>query len=124
MRFVPPICLAAAAVIGVVAAGGASATTQPGNLYVVKLVITDNTVEFRGDKFLTKALTPHYPRGADVRYEVRNRGTRAFSLNILGSVTGLVRPGRERSILVYWSHRGRFVFRPRPTGPRIRVWVD
>jgi hypothetical protein len=105
-------------------AGGAGATTQPGTLYVVRLVITDDTVAFRGDKFMTKSSIPHYPRGADVRYEVRNRGTRPFSLNILGSTTGIVRPGAQRSILVYWSRRGRFVFRARPNGPRIRIWVD
>jgi hypothetical protein len=124
VRFVPLICLAAASVLGVVAAGGARATTQPGTLYVVKLVITDDTVVFGGDKFLTRSSIPHYPRGADVRYDVRNRGTHSFSLNILGSTTGVVRPGGQRSILVYWGRRGRFVFRPRPDGPRIRVWVD
>jgi hypothetical protein len=124
VRSVLLICLAVAAVVGVVAAGGAQATTQPGMLYVVRLVITDDTVAFRGDKFMTKSSIPHYPRGADVRYDVRNRGTHPFSLNILGSTTGIVRPGRERSILVYWSTRGRFVFRPQPSGPKIRVWVD
>ena len=118
------ICLAAAAaIVGGVASGGARATTQPGTLYVVRLVITDHAVAFRGDKFMTRSSIPHYPRGADVRYDVRNRGTRPFSLNILGSTTGIVRPGKERSILVYWSTRGKFVFRPRPNGPAIRIWV-
>jgi len=118
------LLLVAATVLCVAAAGAARATTQPGTLYVVRLVIGDRSVTFRGDKFLTRGAFPHYPRGADVRYDVRNRGTRAFSLNILGSRTGLVRPGATRSILVYWGRRGRFVFRPRPTGPKIRIWVD
>jgi hypothetical protein len=118
VRFV--VCVAAA----LLAAAAARATTQPGTLYVTRLVITDRSVTFAGDKFLTKYAYPRYPRGADVRYEVRNRGTRAFSLNILGSTTGVVRPGQTRSILVYWGRRGRFVFQPRPAGPRIRVWVD
>jgi hypothetical protein len=116
------------AVVGVfvalLCAAAAQATTQPGTLYVVRLVITEHSVVFRGDKFLTRAAFPHYPRGADVRYDVRNRGTSPFSLNILGSTTGLVRPGRMRSILVYWGRRGRFVFHPRPTGPAVRIWVD
>jgi hypothetical protein len=124
VRPVRLICLAAATVLGVVAAGGARATTQPGTLYVVRLVIKDDSVAFRGDKFMTRSSIPHYPRGTDVRYEVRNRGTHPFSLNILGSTTGLVRPGKERSILVYWSTRGKFVFHPQPNGPRIRIWVD
>jgi hypothetical protein len=113
----------AAAVLGVVAVSVARATTKPGTLYVVGLVITDKSVVFRGDKFMTKSSIPHYPRGADVRYEVRNRGTRPFSLNILGSVTGVIKPGGQRSILVYWSQRGRFVFRAKPGGPSIRIWV-
>ena len=113
------------AVLAVVAAGGAArATTQPGTLYVVRLVVTDHKVTFRGDKFLTKSAFPRYPRGSDVRYDVRNRATHAFSLDILGSETGLVRPGQLRSILVYWARRGKFVFHPRPTGPAIHVWVD
>ena len=123
MRPVALICFAVAAVLGAVASGGARATTQPGTIYVVKLVVTDDTVAFRGDTFMTTSSIPHYPRGADVRYDVRNRGTRPFSLNILGSTTGLVRPGRERSILVHWSTRGKFVFRPQPNGPKIRIWV-
>jgi hypothetical protein len=112
------------AVLAVVVAGGARATTQPGTLYVVRLVVTDHTVTFRGDKFLTKSSFPRYPRGSDVRYEVRNRTTHPFSLDILGSETGLVRPGQLRSILVYWARRGKFVFHPRPAGPAIRIWVE
>src|SRR5262249_39520709 len=107
-----------------VCATAARATTQPGTLYVVRLVITDHNVVFRGDKFLTKQAYPHYPRATDVRYEVRNRTSRPLSLNILGSVTGVVKPGAMRSILVYWGRRGRFVFRPQPGGPPIRVLVD
>jgi hypothetical protein len=123
VRFIPLIAVAAAAILGVVATGAARATTQPGTLYVVRLVITDDTVTFRGDKFMTKSSIPHYPRGSDVRYDVRNRGTHPFSLNILGSVTGRIPTGGQRSILVYWSQRGKFVFRMRPNGPRIRIWV-
>jgi hypothetical protein len=115
-------CAGSAAILGVVAA--ARATTQPGMLFVTKLVITDDAILIRGDKFMTRAAVPRYPRGTEVRYEVSNHGSRPFSLNILGSVTGVLRPGRHGSILVYWSWRGRFVFRARPNGPRIRIWVD
>ena len=111
-------------VAALLAAAAARATTQPGTLYVVRLVITEHSVVFRGDKFLTEKAYPHYPRATDVRYEVRNRTSRPLSLNILGSVTGVVKPGAMRSILVYWGRRGRFVFRPEPSGPPIRVWVD
>jgi hypothetical protein len=92
-------------------------------LFFVRLVITDEKVLIRGDKFMTRTGIPHYPRGTDVRYAVRNRGSRPVSLNILGSSTGRLAPGQQRHILVYWSRRGKFVFRARPNGPALRIWV-
>lgn len=114
----------AAALTALALVAGAQATTQPGMLFVSRLVITDRTILIRGDKFMTPAAIPRYPRGTDVRYEVSNRATRAFSLNILGSVTGRIAPGRKATILVYWARRGKFVFRARPNGPSVRMWVD
>lgn len=112
----------AAATIGLAAARPASATTVPGRLYITDLVITDTTIKahIRRD---TWSATIHYPRGVEVRYQVLNRGTRSYSLNILGSVTGRLRPGRRTSILVYWGRRGSFVFRASPRGARLRVVV-
>ncbi len=112
----------AAATVGLVAAHSVRATTVPGRLYITDLVIRDSTIKAhirRG----TWASTLHYPRGAEVRYQVLNRGTRAYSLNILGSVTGLLTPGKRASVLVYWGRRGSFVFRASPRGARLRVVV-
>jgi hypothetical protein len=92
-------------------------------LSVSQVVIDDHAIRVRIRRH-TWASSVHYLRGAEVRYEVSNRGTRPFSLDILGSVTGVLRPGRHGSMLVYWSHRGRYVFRVRPRGPRLRVAVD
>ena len=119
------ICVGAASVLCILSSTlhPARATTQPGVLSIARLVITNDKVVFRGDKFMTRKGIPHYPRGSDVRYDVRNLGTRPFSLNILGSATGMIAPGRQRSILVYWSRRGKFVFHARPNGPRIFIWV-
>jgi hypothetical protein len=103
--------------------GASHATTTPGVLSVAKLVIRDDKVVFVGDEFMTKMGFPHYPRGSDVRYDVRNLGTRPYSLNILGSVTGTIAPREQRSILVYWGRRGKFTFRVRPNGPVLRIWV-
>jgi hypothetical protein len=116
---------AAALAAAAVALGGADAvraTTVPGRLYVSRLVISDNAVNVRIRRNTWRD-TIHYPRGAEVRYEVTNRGTRAFSLNILGSVTGRLAPGHHTSILVYWGNRGDFVFRALPKGARLRVIV-
>jgi hypothetical protein len=103
---------------------GAQATTAPGVLFISKLVLTDGAIQIRGDKFMTPAGIPRYPRGTDVRYEVWNRGTRPLTLDILGSSTGRLRPGKRTTILVYWARRGKFAFRARPSGPQIRIWVD
>lgn len=117
----------AALACAVLAAGfgcahAARATTAPGTIYVSKLVITDGAIRIRVRRN-TWSATLRYPRGAEVRYEVSNRGTHPFSLNILGSTTGRLAPGRGTSILVYWARRGSFVFRASPTGPRLRVLV-
>ena len=118
-----------AAVVAIAfAAGGTGgahrsyATTAPGVISVSKLVITDRAVRIRIRRD-TWSSVAHYPRGAEVRYDVSNRGTRAYSLDILGSVTGRLAPGRQTTILVAWTHRGRFVFRALPKGARVVVWV-
>ena len=116
---------AAAVAVAAISPGvvcSARATTVPGKLYVSRLVIYDNAVKVRIRRN-TWAATIHYLRGAEVRYEVTNRGTRAFSLNILGSVTGRLAPGKRTSILVYWGRRGSFVFRALPRGAQLRVIV-
>ena len=113
----------AAAAIGLGGARPSRATTVPGKLYVSRLVISDDAVKVRVRRN-TWAKTIHYPRGAEVRYEVTNRATRAFSLNILGSATGRLAPGQHTSILVYWGRRGSFVFRASPRGARLRAIVD
>lgn len=103
-------------------AHAAPATTAPGVLSTSQIVITDKTivVHIRRHRWSS---TVHYTRGAELRYEVVNRGTRSFSLDILGSTTGRLVPSRRASILVYWLNRGRFVFQATPNGPKMRVFV-
>lgn len=101
----------------------AGATTVPGRLYISSLRITDETVKVHVRRHLW-ASTIRYRRGAEVRYEVVNRGTRAYALDILGSVTGRLAPGKRTSILVYWGRRGSFVFRASPRGARLKVIVN
>ena len=113
----------AAATAGFGVAHSARATTVPGQLYISKLVISDTTIKVHIRRN-TWSQTLHYQRGAEVRYDVVNRGTRTYSLDILGSLTGRLRPGKRTSILVYWSHRGSFVFRASPRGARLRVVVS
>jgi hypothetical protein len=112
--------MAAAMVLG--GAHSVRATTQPGKVYVSSLVIQDNAIKVRIRRH-TWAETVHYLRGAEVSYEVLNRGTRRFSLNILGSTTGVLAPGQGASILVVWTFRGSFRFRASPHGALLRVIV-
>jgi hypothetical protein len=106
-----------------VSAGRAAATTQPGVLYTSTLIISDARIVVADNKFATRTGYARYPRGSMIRYTVVNRGSRAFSLDILGSATGAVQPGRRKLILVNWDRRGSFVFRAAPRGPRLRVRV-
>jgi hypothetical protein len=128
VRARPAIVRAVAAIAVTIAAGGiggangSRATTAPGVVSVSKLVITDRAVMIRVRRHTWSSVV-HYPRGAEVRYDVSNRGTRAYSLDILGSVTGRLGPGRQTTLLVAWTHRGKFVFRALPKGARIVVWV-
>jgi hypothetical protein len=122
----PALARAVAAIaVAIAAAGianGSRATTAPGVVSVSKLVITDRSVMVRVRRNTWSSVV-HYRRGAEVRYDVSNHGTRAYSLDILGSVTGRLAPRRQTTMLVFWSHRGRFVFRALPKGARIVVWV-
>jgi hypothetical protein len=107
-----------------VSAGAAPATTTPGLLYVKRLVITNEKILISGHtRPRMTDRVQRYKRGVLIRYEVRNSGTRAFSLNILGSSTGTLRPGRQTPILVAWHRRGSYTFRAVPRGPRMRVVV-
>ena len=110
------------AAAGIVGARRSHATTAPGVVSVSKLLITDDAVKIRIRRH-TWSSVAHYPRGAEVRYDVSNRGTRTYRLDILGSVTGRLAPGRQTTILVAWTHRGRFVFRALPKGARMVVVV-
>lgn len=112
----------AAATVGLAEAQSVRGTTVPGRLYITNLVITDTTIKAHVRRNSWTA-TIHYPRGVEVRYDVLNRGSRVYSLNILGSVTGRLRPGKRASILVYWGRRGSFVFRAAPRGARLKVVV-
>ena len=112
------------AVIFTCSVSAATATTTPGLLYIKRLVITNQKILISGHtrpKMTDRV--QRYKRGVLVRYEVRNRGTRAFRLNILGSSTGTLAPGRRAPILVAWNRRGNYSFRAVPGGPRMRVVV-
>lgn len=87
------------------------------------MIISDAKIVVADDKFAKRTGFARYPRGSVLRYTVVNRASRAFVLDILGSSTGRLAPGKRRPILVNWDRRGTFVFRAAPGGPRLRVRV-
>jgi hypothetical protein len=115
----------AVAAAAIVSAGAlpARATTTPGLLYPAKLVITDDQITLSRDRFAARKGGTPVPARFVYQVRVRNRGTRPFSLNILGSSTGVLAPEKQNSILVNWDRRGGFTFRALPNGPRIRVRI-
>lgn len=119
-----PLAVVCAAIFLACASGSAAlATTEPGVVYVKKLIITNEKILIGRTRRTMTDRVQRSPRGAFVRYEVRNRGTRPFLLNILCSSTGTLSPGQGAPILIGWTRRGNFTFRAVPGGPRMRVVV-
>lgn len=121
--FLPVVAAACVAAIAVPLAAARPETTTPGQLYVVKVTVTDKTISIPKDRFTRNGVT-RYPRGALIRYAVTNVGTRTYSFEIWGAKTTLIRPhGGKDSILVAWDRRGSFIYRTllaggRPAGPK------
>ena len=107
------VLLAATAATASTLAGGASAhpqTTTPGVVYVVKTIITDNSFKITRDKFTRNGVT-RWPRGAEIRFALVNKGTKTYVVEIWGEKTNPIRPGKHDSMLVTWNYRGRFTYR-------------
>jgi hypothetical protein len=101
-------------------------TTAPGQVYIVKMTVTDKTIQIAKDKF-SIGDEARYPRGAAIQYKVTNKGTRPYSVKIWASTTGVIRPGRFDTVLVNWNYRGRFLYlslyRGKPAGPKGYVTI-
>jgi hypothetical protein len=97
------------------------ATTVPGVVYAVKVLITDTKISIQKDKFTRNGVS-RLPRGAQIRYEMTNKGTKPYVLQIWTTKSGTMRPGGHDSFLINWNYRGRYVYRTllrgRPAGPK------
>jgi hypothetical protein len=118
-RLLPLSIVVAAALLACVSS--ASATTDPGIIYPVKVVITDTKISIEKDKFTRNGIS-RLPRGAQIRYEITNKGTKPYVLQIWRTKTGVIRPRGHDSFLISWNYRGRYVYltllRGRPAGPK------
>jgi hypothetical protein len=108
-----PIPLAICACIAVVAFPGAvsarPSTTTPGVIYVIKTPIDDKGVHIPKDKFTRNGVT-RYPRGALIRYEFVNKGTKPYAVRMWAAETTIMKPGRKTQILVNWAYRGDYTY--------------
>jgi hypothetical protein len=117
-----PILLVLTVAVLAVLAAPASATTTPGVIYPIKVTITGTTFAIQKDRF-TKGKITRYPRGALIRYEITNKSSRPFQLEIWGNRTVTLRPhGGHDTMLVNWGYRGRYVVQlllhKRAVGPK------
>jgi hypothetical protein len=102
-------------------------TTEPGVVYIVKVVLTDKKISIARDKFTTKTGVTRYPRGAIIRYAITNKGKRPYAWRVWGADTPVMKPGGHESILVNWHYRGTYsyelLFRGKPVGPRGQIII-
>jgi hypothetical protein len=95
------------------------ATTTPGVVYTVKVVLTNTSISIARDKF-TRTGTIQYARGAVIHYAITNHGSRPYVLRIWDKQTATIEPGGHGAILVTWNYRGEYhytlLYRGRPAG--------
>src|ERR1700688_223583 len=67
-------------------------TTTPGVIYVIKTPVDDKGIHIPKDKFTRNGVS-RYPRGALIRYEFINKGTKPYAVRIWATETVVIRPG-------------------------------
>jgi hypothetical protein len=101
--------VAAAAVVPA-AAPARPETTTPGVIYVLKTRVDDQGVHFPKDKFTRNGVT-RYPRGAQIRYEFTNYGSKPYAVHVWGADTIVMKPhGGHASMFINWQYRGDYKY--------------
>jgi hypothetical protein len=87
-------------------AGSSVATTKPGVIYVLKVPVDDKGIHVPKDQFTRNGIT-RYPRGAQIRYEFTNKGTRPYAVTIWASESVVMKPrGGHATVFINWQYRG------------------
>lgn len=84
-------------------------TTKPGVIYVIKTRVDDKGIHIPKDQFTRNGVT-RYPRGALIRYEFINKGTKPYAVRIWATETVVIKPGRTETRLVNWAYRGEYTY--------------
>lgn len=81
-------------------------TTTPGVIYVLKTPVDDKGIHVPKDQFTKNGIT-RYPRGAVIRYEFVNKGTKPYAVHMWGADTIVMKAhGGRATMLVNWQYRG------------------
>jgi hypothetical protein len=94
-------------------------TTVPGQVYVLKTIVDDKGVHIPKDKYTKNGVT-RYPRGALIRYEFVNKGTKTYSVRMWFFKTVAMKPRGQSSQLVNWNYRGEFHYSRLSGGRQIK----
>src|SRR5437764_4217609 len=83
-------------------------TTKPGVIYVLKVPVDDKGIHIPKDRFTRNGVT-RYPRGAQIRYEFTNKGSKPYAVFMWAADTIVMKPhGGKASMFVNWQYRDTF----------------
>jgi hypothetical protein len=121
MRWILALGLTAVVAVGAgSSAFGRPATTRPGVIYVVNVPVDDAGVHIPKDRFTRNGVT-RYPRGAEIRYEFTNHGSKPYAVFMWGADTVVMKPhGGHTSMFLNWQYRGSYIYCREYHGHRIR----
>lgn len=101
-------------------------TTTPGVIYVLVTPVDDKGIHVPKDKFTRNGVS-RYPRGAIIRYEFVNKGTKPYAVRMWAAETLVIKPGRKAPMLVNWAYRGDYtyarIYKGHQIGPVGRVII-
>ena len=81
-------------------------TTKPGVIYVLKVPVDDKGIHVPKDRFTKNGIT-RYPRGAEIRYEFTNKGTKPYAVHVWGADSVVMKArGGHATMFVNWQYRG------------------
>jgi len=105
-------------------AATAPATTAPGVLNHVKVIITDTAILIPKDQFVQKDGITRYPRGALIEFVFTNKGSKPISIQLAvqskvkfnglvkaASIGPPIKPGQVRHFQVNFFFRGDFALK-------------
>jgi hypothetical protein len=108
-----PLALTAAALTAGMLVPAASTarpqTTTPGVIYVLKATVDETGIHIPKDKFTRNGVS-RYPRGAIIRYEFTNKGTRPYAVRMWAVDTVVMKVGGHANMLVNWQYRGTYSY--------------